>query len=143
MRYNSADDKPLENAKLVTSFDVQGNCSGETCAQKLHQCQHGGRCVDLVIKTECNCSGTGFYGQYCEWPGKFTGDFSSSVNAYFFVQVPTGHSKSALDLGRSSGILNTSTGRKTGGIKYNIRFHNGMCCKIETNCNDHSLPREY
>ena len=38
----------LENAKLVTSFDVQGNCSGETCAQKLHQCQQGGRCVDRV-----------------------------------------------------------------------------------------------
>ena len=46
-----------------------GNCSGEACSSKLNMCQHGGQCVDLVTKTECDCKETGYYGRHCELSG--------------------------------------------------------------------------
>ncbi|XP_068747763.1 neurexin-3-like [Montipora capricornis] len=69
VRYSSARGRLLANANLVKSHGVQGNCSGEACSGNLFKCQNGGRCVDLVINTECNCYRTGYYGQYCEQSG--------------------------------------------------------------------------
>lgn len=69
VRYSSAGGRLLANANLVKSHGVQGNCSGEECSGNLFKCQNGGRCVDLVINTECNCYRTGYYGQYCEQSG--------------------------------------------------------------------------
>ena len=70
VRYSSAGGRLLANANLVKSHGVQGNCSGEECSGNLFKCQNGGRCVDLVINTECNCYRTGYYGQYCEQSGR-------------------------------------------------------------------------
>lgn len=43
------------------------NCSGEACSSiEQNKCKHGGICVDLVVKTECDCKGTGYYGRFCE-----------------------------------------------------------------------------
>ena len=69
LRYSSAS-KPFENVKLLKSHDVDGNCSDKVCSSEPNLCQHGGRCVDLVTRTECDCEGTGYYGQYCEQSGK-------------------------------------------------------------------------
>lgn len=71
LRYSSAS-KPFENVKLLKSQDVDGNCSGEACSSELNVCQHGGQCVDLVTRTECDCEGTGYYGQYCEQSGIYS-----------------------------------------------------------------------
>lgn len=71
LRYSS-DSKPFENVKLLKSQDVDGNCSGEACSSELNVCQHGGQCVDLVTRTECDCEGTGYYGQYCEQSGIYS-----------------------------------------------------------------------
>ena len=57
----------------MKSEGVQGNCSGEACLNKLDKCQNGGQCVDLLIKTECDCEGTGYYGEYCEQSGEQSG----------------------------------------------------------------------
>ena len=69
LRYSSTK-RPFENVKLIKSRLVWGNCSGEACSSKLNMCQHGGQCVDLVTKTECDCKETGYYGRHCELSGK-------------------------------------------------------------------------
>jgi len=66
LRYNS-EAKPFENVKLLGSKGVWENCSGEACSSsEQNKCKHGGICVDLVVKTECDCKGTGYYGRFCE-----------------------------------------------------------------------------
>ena len=63
--------KLFENAKLVRSPGVSGNCSGETCStREKSRCKNGGRCLDLVVRTECDCNGTGYYGSYCDRLGQ-------------------------------------------------------------------------
>ena len=69
LRYSS-EAKPLENVKLLGSKGVLENCSGEACSSfEQNKCKHGGVCVDLVVKTECDCKGTGYYGRFCERSG--------------------------------------------------------------------------
>lgn len=69
LRYSS-EDKPFENVKLLGSKGVWENCSGEACSSsEQNKCKHGGLCVDLVVKTECDCKGTGYYGRFCERSG--------------------------------------------------------------------------
>lgn len=69
LRYNS-EAKPFENVKLLGSKGVWENCSGEACSSsEQNKCTHGGICVDLVVKTECDCKETGYYGRFCERSG--------------------------------------------------------------------------
>lgn len=69
LRYSS-EAKPFENVKLLGSKGVWENCSGEACSSfEQDKCRHGGICVDLVVKTECDCKGTGYYGRFCERSG--------------------------------------------------------------------------
>ena len=69
LRYSS-EAKPFENVKLLGSKGVWENCSGEACSRfEQNKCKHGGICVDLVVKTECDCKGTGYYGRFCERSG--------------------------------------------------------------------------
>ena len=50
-------------------------------------CQHSGQCVDLVTRTECDCEGTGYYGQYCE---------KSGIGVYFPLRIPSCAQKGVL-----------------------------------------------
>ena len=69
LRYSS-EAKPFENVKLLGSKGVWENCSGEACSSfEQNKCKHRGICVDLVVKTECDCKGTGYYGRFCERSG--------------------------------------------------------------------------
>lgn len=86
MRYSSAS-KLFENVKLLKSHGVYGNCSGEACSSGPNMCQHGGQCVDLVTRTECDCEGTGYYGRYCE---------KSGIGAYFPLRIPSCAQKGVL-----------------------------------------------
>ena len=52
--------------------DVSDNCD-DICSEKNQKrCENGGRCLQYFTETDvkCDCSGTGYQGEYCNTKGK-------------------------------------------------------------------------
>jgi len=114
LRYSSAS-KPFENVKLLKSHGVYGNCSGEACSSGPNMCQHGGQCVDLVTRTECDCEGTGYYGQYCEKSDNTNSTAAIGENATLTTMGPDPTRPFKSDPNNSNNDNNNNNNGKTGG----------------------------
>ncbi|EDO39871.1 predicted protein [Nematostella vectensis] len=53
----------MHSAHYKTSKGTTADCDG-ACTDD--QCKNGGKCVDMLVRAECDCRGTGYVGQHCQ-----------------------------------------------------------------------------
>ncbi|XP_066018979.1 uncharacterized protein [Pocillopora verrucosa] len=70
IRFNRIPNGRLEQARLRTPpRGAVDNCTG-ACAERTQRCSNGGRCVDHIKYSECDCTGIGYEGGSCKIPVK-------------------------------------------------------------------------